>query len=56
MRYRLVTNERQGAPKGTGSFGAPWAWDQSGTKRTRPLWSLLKWDQTNPSPLVPTRP
>ena len=53
MRYRLVTNERQGAPKGTGSFGAPWAWDQTNPS---PLVPVLKWDQTNPSPLVPTRP
>lgn len=43
MRYRLVTNERQGAPKGTGSFGAP-------------LGMGPEWDQTNPSPLVPRRP
>ena len=48
MRYRLVTNERQGAPKGTGSFGAPWAWDQTNPSPLVP--------KTNPSPLVPTRP
>lgn len=43
MRYRLVTNERQGGAKGDGFL-----W--------RPLGMGPKWDQTNPSPLVPTRP
>ncbi len=68
MRYRLVTNERQGAPKGTqgakGDAGrqrgrrAPKG--TQGAKGDGFLWRPLgmgpKWDQTNPSPLVPTRP
>ena len=44
MRYRLVTNERQGGAKGDGFLWRPLgSWDQSGT-------------QTNPSPLVLTSP
>lgn len=43
MRYRLVTNVRQGGAKGDGFL-----W--------RPLGMGPKWDQTNPSPLVLTSP